>query len=1590
MNNITGTENADLLSGTNEDDNIRALGGNDTIIAGDGDDWITPGTGDDTVHGGDGADVLFYEGVYDGVALNNTAEPKNGIPAYSARSSDGLYQDSFSNIENFHLSYGDDLFYADANGYVFMRSGDDTAYITDASVLIIPGSGSDTIIADTANPSSLGYFYDSFDRPGVADPTITNGISVSYDGNNPTSLSGQVIDGWGDTDTFSGINRMEGTDLADTMSAEGVDQSIRFEGLDGNDILSGGDGDDTLDGGEGDDKLYGGAGEDHFWGGAGDDSITFGADTITGEATRGWYYSEAGNDQINMGNEWGWLRYNEFAGAQRALINFTGDTVFFVEEAVVAGSDFITLSSSSPQGDSNVAVTELDSFSVRDQFGDVDSYLNTEDGAHFWGTALDDVFVTSKHFWWSATAGNDQIIVIGDEGGTLEAPWESGVNWSLANTSFAYIGEDGNNYTISLVQGSLSGLAGGEGDDTLTGTAADERFNPHAGDNVVTGGGGWDTYRFNDADGHTLITDYATGERIQFDAERIGFDVSNLNSEITTEYSDATDQTKLYVQSATVARHHIATVNGEFVIANREYDARWDDVNVQLVEAELQGDNTIVGTDEDDTLYGFDGNDVLDGRGGEDRFWGGAGDDSITFGADTVTGEATRGDYYSEAGNDQIDMGGEWGWLRYDEVAGSQRALINFTGETLFFVEEAVSAGSNFITTTSSAPQGYSNVVVTELDSFSVRDQFGDVDIYLNTNDGAHFWGTALDDVFVTSNHFWWSATAGNDQLIVIGDEGGTLDAPLESAVNWSLENTSFAYIGEDGNSYTISLIEGSLSGLAGGDGDDTLTGTDADERFNPDGGNNVVTGGGGWDSFRFWDADGHTLITDYATGERIQFEADRIGFDVDNLTSEITTEYDDATDQTKLYVQSATVALHHIASVNGEFVIASREYDARWGDVNVTLIASVDGAVVGVTPDFLGVNTTQILDNWFIVQSEAVAKASGENTTFSIMQTVDGAVALLSDGEVLAIGDVDVDDVNSSGEVYWNIWFDALEVGIGGWNRATETQNVLSLTENGVQFTINKQEDDIEFNELLLRFKPPSEVDLTGTVAENFDFLGVAYIQSEIWYNDFDGDGKYSTYDRAKFIPRDSTGDDDWDSKISVEDRNGQLVMKDADYNDIGISWVSTDFIGDNIITGTDSDDELFGFAGNDTIYGMGGDDWLSGGAGNDTLTGGEGADTFVFQGAFDHDVITDFDETEDSLEFYSADGSAIAVSEMIERTDTNGNRVLLTSDGLSSVTFGAMVSPPVVDPAFDIVLTSESDGIASFAIYANELVDPDSDGIGSFEFTLSHDPSDLLIDIDSFSAASGISGVPNYNATTGILEAAAFAFPNFTNLTAPIVTFSATILDSDNPLNLAITDAIVDRVAQDDVVETFDFSSVEVESTIIGRGAEALAGVRVSYDFVTPSGQQKTIELPAQAASKVSQAMERGVDLTVTADKSIDTASDKAIGAYDALQALRLAVGLDKSDGTAEWHDYLAADINKDGRVGADDALDILKYAVGLTDGSSADWIFVDGDADWSGVDRRNTDYDEGVMLEDVLVDTSINMTGILVGDLDGSYLA
>ena len=106
---------------------------------------------------------------------------------------------------------------------------------------------------------------------------------------------------------------------------------------------------------------------------------------------------------------------------------------------------------------------------------------------------------------------------------------------------------------------------------------------------------------------------------------------------------------------------------------------------------------------------------------------------------------------------------------------------------------------------------------------------------------------------------------------------------------------------------------------------------------------------------------------------------------------------------------------------------------------------------------------------------------------------------------------------------------------------------------------------------------------------------------------------------------------------------------------------------------------------------------------------------------------------------------------------------------------------------------------------------------------------------------------------------------------------------------------------------------------------------------------------------------------------------------GSQDALEALRLSVGLQTSSGTSSAYDYISADINKDNKVTASDALEILKYSVGLNVSNSADWVFIDSSADLSGISKSNVNYNEGVSLNNISSDTTVNLTAILLGDVN-----
>ena len=171
----------------------------------------------------------------------------------------------------------------------------------------------------------------------------------------------------------------------------------------------------------------------------------------------------------------------------------------------------------------------------------------------------------------------------------------------------------------------------------------------------------------------------------------------------------------------------------------------------------------------------------------------------------------------------------------------------------------------------------------------------------------------------------------------------------------------------------------------------------------------------------------------------------------------------------------------------------------------------------------------------------------------------------------------------------------------------------------------------------------------------------------------------------------------------------------------------------------------------------------------------------------------------------------------------------------------------------------------------------------------------------------------------------------------------------------------------------------SSTLTATVITRDGTAMDGVTV-----TASDSSYTTDGAGQTSFEVSN----GSDVVVNASLDFENVSPtNAINAMDALQALRIAVGLETSNGPATYEDYIASDFDASGSVNAMDALGILKYAVGL-DAPDARWVFIDSDGDYSDVTQSSVTYDTGISLEAFAADASVSLTGILVGDIDDSY--
>ena len=162
-------------------------------------------------------------------------------------------------------------------------------------------------------------------------------------------------------------------------------------------------------------------------------------------------------------------------------------------------------------------------------------------------------------------------------------------------------------------------------------------------------------------------------------------------------------------------------------------------------------------------------------------------------------------------------------------------------------------------------------------------------------------------------------------------------------------------------------------------------------------------------------------------------------------------------------------------------------------------------------------------------------------------------------------------------------------------------------------------------------------------------------------------------------------------------------------------------------------------------------------------------------------------------------------------------------------------------------------------------------------------------------------------------------------------------------------------------------------------------LAGSYGSFAFDPLTGEWSyTLDNDLDAVQSLPEGAEVTDSLTVT---SLDGTASETITVTVEGTGIRGAVGLDASWGPASAQDFIAADIDRSGDVTASDALDVLRHAVGLQAEYAPEWVFIDDDADLSGIDSGNVAYDIGIDLTTIAADTQPSMSGILLGHM-GEY--
>jgi Ca2+-binding RTX toxin-like protein len=896
-------------------------------------------------------------------------------------------------------------------------------------------------------------------------------------------------------------------------------------------------------------------------------------------------YNRIEEIRFDDGAVWTWQQLNAriIAAATTAGNDVTDGFMMADRFEASAGNDIL---SGGDSGDTYVFGTGSGHDIVRESVSNV--LYGDYDIVEFGSAVLPEHVVFSR-------AGNDLIVTLA-AGDTLtidgQFSYSAFYTWTdIELFRFA----SGTEWTKSDVQIAL--LTATAGADHLIGFGSDDVMDGGAGNDILEGADGADTYLWGIGSGNDVVREWRANTNLS-ENDRLNFGSGITFADLDFERVD--DALVITI----IATGETLTIEGQFEFSNWY---AWEDVDrfyfadgtsmtdVQIAAAMLggsAGNDHLIGTFRSDLLDGGAGNDILEGGDGADRYVFGLG-----YGQDEIR-ESLSNANLSE--NDQLEFGVgiTLADLNFTRTGTDLRITIASTGDSVLIDNQF--GFTNWYTWwdidrflfadgTALSKEQVQQIILTptagadNMVGFMTGDTLdgGAGNDILQGGDGADTYvfgrGYGNDEIRETLTNANLSdfdrlsfgpdilpgdvsfARDVNDLVVTIIDTGETMRISDQFKYSnwfawWDVERFEFA----DGTVMTDVQIAASI--LGGTPGDDNLIGTFRSDLLDGGAGNDILQGGDGADVYNFGRGYGQDEIREDMDNANLS-ENDTVRFGADVAWTDL--QFSRSGDHLTITIAGTSDTL----TFKKQFTTINDQSSATWWDVENFVFA--DGTAKTTADVRLKLLESTAGDDHLIGFHTADILAGGAGN--DLLQGGRG-----NDRYLYNLGDGD--DIVSEYIYYQSSW-DVLELGAG-----------LLVEDLIVTQSLAHASD------LILTF-----VGQSGSITLDNQ-----------WTNDTWG------IDLVRFADGTEL------SAIAINDRLFAAIATS----------------GDDVINGSYLSDNIVGLNGADTLYGWQGSDRLTGGAGDDLLVGGGGNDTYVFNPGDGRDIVRDYysiwhEGGNDTLEF-------------------------------------------------------------------------------------------------------------------------------------------------------------------------------------------------------------------------------------------------------------------------------------------------------------------------------------------------------------------